>query len=46
MSWRGGTTRLTPTSKEEQRGQHLSGLLNGMHGDLTHLVSHVVVKRA
>jgi hypothetical protein len=46
MSWQGVTTRLAPASKEEQRGQHVPGRLNGVHSDVTHQVSHVVVMRA
>jgi hypothetical protein len=46
MGWQGVTTRLAPASKEEQRGQHLPGLLNGVHSDVTHQVSRVVLKQA
>jgi hypothetical protein len=45
MSWPGVKTRLAPASKEEQRGQHLPGLLNRVHSDVTHPVSRVVVKQ-
>jgi hypothetical protein len=46
MNWQGVTTRLAPASKEEQRGQHVPGLLNGVHSDVTLQVSRVVVKQA
>ena len=46
MRWQGVTTRLAPASKEEQRGQLVPGLLNGVHGEVTHGVSRVVVKQA
>ena len=46
MSRQGVTTRLAPASKEEQRGQHVPGLLNGVHSDVTHQVSRVVLKQA
>ena len=46
MSWPGVTTRLAPASKKEQRGQHAPGLLHGVHSDVTHQVSRVVVKQA
>ena len=45
MGWPGVTTPLVPASKEEQRGQHVPGLLNGVRGDVTHQVSRVVVKQ-
>jgi hypothetical protein len=40
------TTRLAPASKNEQRRQQLPGLLNGVHDDVTHQVSRVVVMQA
>ena len=46
MSWQGVTKRLAPASKEEQRGQHVPGLLNGVYSDVTHQLSRAVVKLA
>ena len=46
MGWQGVTTRLTPASKEEQRSQPVPGPRNGVHTEVTHGVSGVVVKRA
>ena len=46
MSWQGVMTRLAPASKEDQRSQHVPGLLNGVHGEVIHQVSRVVVNQA
>jgi hypothetical protein len=46
VSWQGVTTWLAPASKEEQRGQHVAGLLNGVHNDVSHQLSRVVLKQA
>ena len=46
VGWLGVTTRLAHASKEEQRGQHVPGLLNGVHSDVIHQVSRVVVNQA